>query len=155
MSRPSTKPPRVLAVASGGGHWVQLLRLRAAFENCDVAFVTVKKEYQIDVPGHRFHTVNDATLWNKFGLARMLLKMIVILIRVRPDVIVSTGAAPGFFAILLGRWLGARTVWLDSIANVDSLSKSGQKIGKYVDLWLTQWPHLATPNGPEFKGGVL
>ena len=33
--------PKLLAVSSGGGHWVQLLRIAPAFENCDVTFVTV------------------------------------------------------------------------------------------------------------------
>jgi hypothetical protein len=58
-------------------------------------------------------------------------------------------------AIRLGRLIGARTVWIDSIANVETLSLSGAKIGRYVDLWLTQWPHLAKPEGPEFKGAVI
>ena len=35
-----SKPRRILAVSSGGGHWVELMRLRPAFEGHDVAFVT-------------------------------------------------------------------------------------------------------------------
>ena len=42
---------RVLAVASGGGHWVQLLRLRPAFEGCDVTYACVRPAYADDVPG--------------------------------------------------------------------------------------------------------
>ena len=37
--------PRVLAVSSGGGHWVQLLRLRPAFAGLVVAYVCVRPEY--------------------------------------------------------------------------------------------------------------
>jgi UDP-N-acetylglucosamine:LPS N-acetylglucosamine transferase len=80
---------------------------------------------------------------------------VCILLRERPDVIISTGAAPGYFALRLGKWFGARTIWVDSIANVEKLSLSGQRVGKYADLWLTQWPHLARPEGPYFMGGVL
>ena len=54
-----------------------------------------------------------------------------------------------------GRLMGARTIWLDSIANVEELSMSGRRIGHYVDLWLTQWPHLAQPEGPHYMGSVL
>jgi hypothetical protein len=32
---------------------------------------------------------------------------------------------------------------------------SGQKAGKVVDFWLTQWEHLAETDGPEFRGSVL
>ena len=33
---------KILVVASGGGHWIQMLRLRPAFEGLDVAFVSVE-----------------------------------------------------------------------------------------------------------------
>jgi hypothetical protein len=79
-----------------------------------------------------------------------------IILRERPDVIISTGAAPGYFALWIGRrLLGARTIWIDSIANVDRLSLAGAKAGRVADLWLTQWPHLAKPGGPAFAGAVL
>lgn len=147
---------RVLAVASGGGHWVQLLRLRPAFEGCEVTYVTVDRAYCADLDcGARFFVVNDATRWNKFGLVRQMLSLFWITLRERPDVVVSTGAAPGYFALRLGRLIGARTIWLDSIANVDTLSLAGQRAGRYADLWLTQWSHLARADGPEFHGSVL
>jgi UDP-N-acetylglucosamine:LPS N-acetylglucosamine transferase len=85
----------------------------------------------------------------------MLLQVSWLVLRLRPDVIISTGAAPGYAAIQLGRLIGARTVWIDSIANVEVLSLSGAQIGRHADLWLTQWPHLSKPEGPEFKGAVI
>ena len=146
---------RVLAISSGGGHWVQLLRLRPAFAEAEVSYVTVDRAYATDVPGARFYVIVDATRWNKLKLLRLTLQIAWILLRERPDTIISTGAAPGYFAIRLGKWLGARTVWIDSIANVERLSKAGQLAGRYADLWLTQWPHLARSEGPFFLGGTL
>jgi UDP-N-acetylglucosamine:LPS N-acetylglucosamine transferase len=149
------RPPRVLLVASGGGHWVQLLRLLPAFDGCDTSFVCVREDYKVDVPGHRFFAVNDATRWNKFGLVLLALRVFSVVLRVRPDVLVSTGAAPGYFALRLGKLLGAKTVWIDSIANVEHLSMTGTLVRKYADRWLTQWPHLAGAGGPEYEGAVL
>lgn len=146
---------RILAVASGGGHWVQLLRLRPAFEGCDVTYVTVDRGYASDVRGARFRTVNDATRWNKFALLAMAARVYWIVFWERPDVVITTGAAPGYFAIRFGRSFGARTIWLDSIANVEQLSMAGQLAGRYADVWLTQWPELARPEGPHFTGAVL
>ena len=151
----ASRGKRILAVASGGGHWVQLLRLRPAFVGHDVAFVTVDACYRSEVEPHRFHTVTDATRWNKLKLLRMACELLIVLLRERPDVVISTGAAPGYVALRLGRLLGARTVWIDSIANVEELSLSGQRIGRHADLWLTQWPHLARPDGPRYFGAVL
>jgi UDP-N-acetylglucosamine:LPS N-acetylglucosamine transferase len=146
--------PRVLAVASGGGHWVQLLRLMPAFSDCDVAFVSTLVA-DSPIAGQRYRRVPDASRWDKIGLARMALSLVQLILKERPDVIISTGAAPGYVALLLGHLIGARTIWVDSIANVDELSMSGRLAGRCADLWLTQWPHLARPNGPHFAGTVI
>jgi len=151
----AAKPRRVLALSSGGGHWVQLLRLRPAFEGERTTFVTVNRAYAADVPGCRFRVIPDATRWNKLALLYTAVRIAWIVVTERPDVIVSTGAAPGYFAIRLGKLLKARTGWVDSVANVEALSMAGQDAGRYADLWLTQWPHLARPEGPHFIGATL
>ena len=147
--------PRVLAVASGGGHWIQLRRLREAFEPYDTVWMTVDAAYRHELGGAPLHVVNDATRWDRFGLLVCALRVLGVLLRVRPDVVVTTGAAPGFFAIVFGKLLRARTVWIDSIANADELSGSGAFVGRFADLWLTQWPHLARAGGPDYEGAVL
>ncbi|RMH25451.1 MAG: UDP-N-acetylglucosamine--LPS N-acetylglucosamine transferase [Planctomycetota bacterium] len=149
------KKVKVLAVASGGGHWVQLRRLAPAFEGADVAYLTVEPSYRPEVGDARFYVVVDATRWNKVKLLRMLAQIGIVVARERPDVVISTGAAPGYFAIRLGKLAGARTMWIDSIANVEQLSLSGQKIMKHADRCLTQWEHLAAEGGPEYAGAVL
>jgi len=146
---------KILAVASAGGHWVQLQRLRPAFEEHNVAYVTTNAGYRGETLPYRFYVVNDASRWNKFGLAQMALRILVIVLRERPEVVISTGAACGYLSIRLGKLIGARTIWIDSIANIDELSMSGQLARPYADLWLTQWPHLASPDGPYYSGAVL
>ncbi|MFG0274868.1 MAG: UDP-N-acetylglucosamine--LPS N-acetylglucosamine transferase [Phycisphaerales bacterium] len=146
---------RILAISSGGGHWVQLNRLRPAFDGHDVAWVSVNPAYRADVESGRYFVVPDATRWDRVRLVLMILKVMWLLVRIRPHVIVSTGAAPGYIALRLGALLGAKTVWLDSIANVERLSMSGEKIGPHADLWLTQWKHLAREGGPAWRGSVL
>jgi hypothetical protein len=146
---------KILAVASSGGHWVQLRRVVPAFEQSEVVYVTVIDSYRTQVPDNKFYTVRDATRWNKLGLIVLALSLAWIILKEKPGVIISTGAAPGYFAILIGSFFGARTIWIDSMANVENLSMSGSRVGRYADLWLTQWPHLAKSDGPYYGGGVL
>ena len=153
-NRPSPTQPRVLAVASGGGHWVQLSRLLPSLEGCDLALASVSAEYGSQLTA-RFYVFKDATRWNKFGLMRQAAKLLWIFLKERPDIVVSTGAAPGYLALRIGKALGARTIWVDSIANVERLSLSGQRVGPFADLWLTQWPELATSDGPLYRGSVV
>jgi hypothetical protein len=79
-----------------------------------------------------------------------------ILLRFRPQAVVTTGAAPGYVALRLAKLRGCRTVWLDSIANAEEISMSARLARPYADLWLTQGEELAgkTP-GLESWGQVL
>ena len=146
---------RILAVCSGGGHWVEMLRLAPALEGHDVTWVTTDEAYRDQVPFGSFATVPDSSMWSKHRLVITALHVARQVVRMRPDIVLSTGAAPGWFAVRLGGLLGARTVWIDSIANADELSLSGQRLVGRVDLFLTQWPHLATPHGPVYRGAVV
>ena len=158
------RAPRVLAVASGGGHWVQLCRLIPAWDGCRVSYVTTTPGFREEVTAiaaqrgqepPAYHVVTEANRWQKLKLLRSLLQMVFILLRTRPDVVITTGAAPGYFALRLGAMMGSRTVWLDSIANAEELSLAGRRAGQHCDLWLTQWEHLAGEDGPEYRGTVL
>lgn len=154
-SRALTRGPKLLAISSGGGHWIQLLRLANAFQDCEVIFVTTHPSYRPQVENNKFYVVADSNRSSKLALVRTTQQLARIIWTERPDIVISTGAAPGYIALRLARLIKARTVWLDSIANVDELSLSGLKIGPYADLWLTQWPHLARPEGPHYGGSVL
>jgi len=82
------------------------------------------------------------------------------MLKVRPDIVISTGASVGVLAARIGSLFGARTVWIDSIANAEQLSLSGHLAGKFVDVWLTQWEHLAeaadgSSRRPTFEGTVI
>ena len=141
-------------MASGGGHWVQLLRLQPAYAHHRVTYVSTNAAYGNDVEGTLL-TVTDANMNEKLKLLVMFFEMFLHLLRIRPDVIITTGAAPGFAALALGRMLGTKTIWVDSIANSEELSGSGKQAGRFAHIWLTQWPHLAKPHGPEYWGAVL
>lgn len=148
--------PRVLMVASAGGHWIQLRRLTPAFDECEVYFASTDERLGVGAGlGDRFFAVRDGNFASKLSLVPSLLSVLVLVLRLRPDVVVSTGAAPGFFAIVLGKVFGARTVWIDSVANAGELSLAGQKVRGWSDVWLTQWEHLAHQDGPDFWGSVL
>ncbi|MFM1832889.1 MAG: hypothetical protein RLZZ461_1205, partial [Planctomycetota bacterium] len=116
---------------------------------------TVRSTYVSDVPGSHFRVVPDATRWNKFKLMVMALKVFWIVLRTRPHAIISTGAAPGYFAIRFGRLLGARTCWIDSIANAEELSLSGRKAIPHATEVLSQWKDVADSAGVAHAGSVL
>lgn len=148
---------RILAVASTGGHWIQLRRISPAFSGTEVTYVSTNAGHRDELIGEncRYFNVTDANRWEKLKLIKMFMDVAWVLLRVRPDVILTTGAAPGFAALMFGRLMGARTIWVDSIANAEKMSDSGLKVHRWADVWLTQWEHLAKEDGPHYWGGVL
>ena len=150
-----SEPRPILAISSGGGHWTQLMRLRPAWEGLPVVYATVSVEYASMVEPAALFVVPDGNFKSKIALLRMAVTVFLLVMRVMPAAVITTGAAPGFFAILFGKLVGAKTAWIDSIANADELSLSGRKVRRFADAWLTQWEHLALPDGPHYHGGVL
>ncbi|HTD99692.1 MAG TPA: hypothetical protein VK668_10405 [Mucilaginibacter sp.] len=134
---------KILAVASAGGHWVQLMRLVPAFDNNEVAFLTTKKNFSDNVEDHEFHSVIDAASDAKFKLILMTIQIAIKILIIRPNVIITTGAAPGLLSLVWGKLLlGSRTIWVDSIANVEKISLSGKLAKRFADQVYTQWSHL-------------
>jgi len=159
-----TKTIRVMAIASAGGHWIQLMRLRPAWRGLRTSYVSTDPGLEVvlkrDAEKHGdivdgFFAVADANKTEKLRLLLQLLQLVRVFVITRPDVVITTGAAPGYFALRLGRLFGAKTIWIDSIANAEELSLSGKMAGKHADLWLTQWQHLETPDGPKYLGAVI
>lgn len=146
---------KVLAIASGGGHWVQLLRLRPAFEGCEVVYASVHAASAAEVQGHRFYSFKDASRKNKQVFFLLVLRMLWIVLRERPDVIVTTGAAPPLICLYYGRLIGARTLWIDSIANCKELSTSGRYAAKIATRCVSQWEKIAHENKIEYWGRTL
>jgi UDP-N-acetylglucosamine:LPS N-acetylglucosamine transferase len=89
-------------------------------------------------------------------LFRTVADLVRLILSFRPHVIITTGAAPGLLALLIGKVAGSRTIWIDSIANASCMSLSG-RISRYcADECLVQWKHLAVGRrAPRYMGSVL
>jgi UDP-N-acetylglucosamine:LPS N-acetylglucosamine transferase len=147
---------KVMAVASGGGHWVELRRIMPAFEGAEVVYVSTEPQADADLAPARYYAVRNVTRRNRLAFVTILRQIVGIVRRERPEVVVTTGAAPGLVAIACAKLLcRSRTVWIDTIANAERMTLSGRLARPFADAWLVQWPHLARPGGPEHWGAVL
>jgi UDP-N-acetylglucosamine:LPS N-acetylglucosamine transferase len=155
MNQVDMKRKKVLFISSSGGHWIQMRRLEPAFEEFDKCYISTDPSYYQFVTRNNFYSIPDASMWNKPYLLIQAIKIFFLLLVIRPNVVISTGASSGFFALFFAKKMKIKTIWVDSLANVEKMSLSGLKVKPYADLWLTQWEHLATVNGPYFYGSVL
>lgn len=146
---------RILAVSSAGGHWDQLMLICDAFDDFEVVYANTMVGLAERSGLQAAYQVPD---FNAYQPLRVLFGIVTIgrlVLEQRPAIVISTGAAPGLIALVVAKLSGAKTIWIDSVANSDRLSLSGRIAGHFVDLWLTQWEHLSTPKGPLFFGSVI
>ena len=149
------KSPRILAITSGGGHWVQLMRLRPAFNGLKMHYASVDPSSYRDVTPAPYYRISDANRSQKLKLVVLTLRIGWLMLRIRPQIILTTGAAPGYLAIRMGKIFGTRCLFLDSMANAEELSLSARLAARHADLLLTQWPHLDQQFGAKFRGSVV
>lgn len=148
---------RLLLVASTGGHLAQLLALRPWWEQHPRTWVTFDKaDARSALRGeqvvHAFHptTRNLPNAARNLGLAARLLP------RLRPSLVVSTGAglAVPFFGV--ARALGIPTVYLEVYDRVDSTTMTGRLCRPLATAFCVQWPdQLELYPGSELVGTLL
>lgn len=134
---------KVLALSSPGGHWVQLCRLLPALTHCDVVYAcTYNKPTELSQED-RYYVIGDISRDTISRLPSVIKDILKIINNERPSHIITTGALPGLITIILARFCGVNTIWLDSIANSEKLSFSGRLASFLASDCLTQWENLA------------
>lgn len=148
---------KICLVASAGGHLSQLLKIVQPTEKYQAFVITTSEAVRENL--EKFgpvHVVGECNRQHGLQVVKVLRRCWAILRREKPDVILSTGAAAGCLCCFLGKLMGARIVWVDSITNVDRLSLSGRMVRYIADLFIVQWPELTEKyHGTEYVGTVV
>jgi hypothetical protein len=145
---------KILALSSPGGHWVQLSRLLPALVNCDVVYACTYTKPSELADNDRYYIIEDISRDTIIRLPNVLSQIGKIYKQDKPTHIISTGALPGLIAIILGRFKGTETIWLDSIANSEKISMSGRLASFLAHNCFTQWENLSTKR-VKYIGRVL
>lgn len=146
---------KILAVASDGGHWIELIRITKALEqDFKLCYAGTNRNQALSVSGNRFYRITDFSRTDCYKFVPVFFQALRIILKERPDAVITTGAAPGVVAVLVAALFRRKTVWIDSIANVNHLSLSGRIASRFVSRTYTQWEEPATGK-IWFAGNVL
>ncbi|MFZ2147122.1 MAG: PssD/Cps14F family polysaccharide biosynthesis glycosyltransferase [Sedimentisphaerales bacterium] len=148
---------KICLTASAGGHLTELLKLADGWQEYEVFYVStanmVAKKLRQYGPTH---VVGECNREHLLRVILVLMRCIGVILRERPNVVISTGAAVGCIVCYLGKLLGAKVIWIDSIANVEWISLSGRMVRHIADLFLVQWPELAERySNVEYVGAAI
>ena len=139
---------KVIFAASSGGHLTELLKIQELFKEYDYLLVTemtdvtrdLKDKYNIKYVDYGPNKNKIKYWWTIF---KNLAKAIGIVAKFRPDTVVSTGAQVGGFFCYIGKFFGAKVVYIETMAKIKELSGTGNNVYKIADKFYVQWKNLA------------
>ena len=135
----------IMAVASFGGHWLQLKKILSPLEKqAHILYVgasdRLKKTWITNID----FVVRDFSRKNPFVFFQTAFQVFRIIKIIKPTYIITTGAAPGLATIVTAKlFRNIKTLWIDSVANTNNLSSSG-KIARFIaNKTASQWEEVA------------
>lgn len=137
----ASKRYRMMLVGSSGGHLAQLCALSPWYEQHDSTFVTFRTaDAESRLADEEVFWAFHPTTRNVKNLLRNTGLAVQLLLRERPEVIVSTGAGVALPFFILGRALGAVTVYVEVIDRLDTSTLTGRLCRPFATLFCVQWP---------------
>lgn len=134
----------LLLVCSSGGHLLDLVLLRAAFAGHRREWVTFDKaDARTLLRGERVSFAHGPTNRSLKNLMRNGVAAIRTVRRIRPRVVVTTGAGVGVPFAWAARMRGATVIYVECTGRVDGLSLSARMIAPIAHALLVPWPEQA------------
>lgn len=148
-------PQRILLICSPGGHLQQMLALKPAWQDLEVSWATLPSSdvehillgQDVDL-GHGPTNRSIANLLKNLRFAPRVLR------RRRPDVILSTGAGLAVPFFVIGRLMGIRLVYVESLTRTEGLSLTGRLVAPLAHEMFVQWPG-AVRGRARYVGSIL
>jgi len=149
------KTKKIGLICSPGGHFVEMLQLREAFDGYP-AFLITYKEKTTSNRKNTYYLVNIVR--SPFVFVAGLIKLLLIFLKERPDILFSTGAEIAIPSFYFGKFLfRTKLIYLECSAQVFYPSLTGRWVYPITDLFLVQWEPLLKRYGPKAKyvGGLI
>jgi UDP-N-acetylglucosamine--N-acetylmuramyl-(pentapeptide) pyrophosphoryl-undecaprenol N-acetylglucosamine transferase len=138
--------PTVHIATSAGGHVELVTAVRGAFAGYRRVWVVQPSlraralaaagEKVVELPDYDRHPLRGHHLRN-------IARAAAVVLRDRPQVVVTPGAGSTVAFCAFARLLGARIVFVETMARVSSPSASGRVLARLASRVLVQWPELA------------
>ena len=143
MSENMPKPIKICVACCPGGHMVQAKQLASVYEKYDHVYVTFAGGVVDEMKkSTRVRTVPDLVRRNPFSWVAVLVGSCHAAVVERPDVVISTGAGAVVFFCIFAKLLGAKLVFLESMAKVERPTMTARVLYPLADLFMVQWPGL-------------
>lgn len=139
------KKLKIVFAASSGGHYEQLLMLKPLMQKYDSILVTEKTHYstvQSEVKTYYMTQVNRIETFYIPKFVANIFKSIVLIIKERPNVMITTGVLAMIPLAVLMKLCGGKLIFIESFAKVTSKTLSGKFLYRWADQFYVQWEEM-------------
>ena len=144
------KQSKICITCSAGGHLKQAITIARSLDY-EKYLVTYPAPHLKDIKkAIKTYTITHPKR-NPILLIQNAIESIKVLIKEKPDLIISTGADVTVCTSLLGKLLGAKLIYIESGGNVFTPSLTGRILYPFADLFIVQWQ----PMLKNFKKAIL
>lgn len=139
---------KILFISSSGGHLEQLLSLKQTMEVFDSYIVTEKNRTTQDL-NQKYKNVTYIPFFSRqnkwtfpFVFIGVFFKSLYLFFKIKPEVIVSTGAGCVIPMFLIGRLFGKKLIFIETFSRIDSKTLTGRICYLFADSFVVQWEGL-------------
>ena len=122
---------------------VQAKQLASVYETYDHVYVTFAGGVADEMKkSTKVRTVPDFVRRNPLSWVAVVACSFRAAVAERPDVVISTGAGAVVFFCVFAKLLGAKLIFLESMAKVTHPTWTARVLYPFADLFMVQWPGL-------------
>lgn len=143
MKRNEKKGTRICLVGSSGGHLTHLYMLKPYWQDKDRFWVTFDKEDARSLlEGERMYPAYYPSNRSIKALCINTWRAIRVLRKERPDLIISSGAAPAIPFFWVGKLMRAKTIYIEVFDRIDKPTIAGKACYPVSDRFIVQWEEM-------------
>jgi UDP-N-acetylglucosamine:LPS N-acetylglucosamine transferase len=153
-SAPKGPSPKVALVCSHGGHLTELVALNSAWDGLPQFWVTYDSARTRKLE-HAYRMRNIG--FNPILLAIAFARIAWIFARERPNVVITDGAEIAIPAVLVGRLVHCRVIFVEVWTRVRMPTMTGRILYPLCDAFFVMWPDLLDAYGSKarYEGGLM
>lgn len=151
---------KICIVASAGGHLAELQSLLPVISKYDYFYVTFyMKHVTTNLSARAYYVINPDIRNPRLGIPAFILNLfqsIFILLKEKPDVIITSGATVAFTFCYLAKLLfRAKIIFIETMSRITSPSLIGRLLYPIADVFIVQWKSLLKFYPKAIYGGCL
>jgi beta-1,4-N-acetylglucosaminyltransferase len=145
---------KICIACSAGGHLTEVLQLEKVWKNKQHFYISDARVNALNLKGKKYFILPPRRSYIRTGIA--FIQTFIIFLKENPSIIISTGAEIGYPSLILGWIFRKKTIYIESLARIDSPSLCGKLVYGKVDYFYVQWKNgLKFFKEAKYVGSVL